>query len=52
MDELRAYLINRFGAPATEKSLAAIDTVIITSLQAVQHTMASDAHCFEVYVEH
>ncbi|KAI8923889.1 putative tubulin polyglutamylase TTLL1-like protein [Entophlyctis helioformis] len=43
------YLQATRGAPATQRLLDEIDSILIHSLRAVQNLMTSDKHCFECY---
>lgn len=46
---LRLYIEQVFGLEAANRLFAAMDSLIIHSLKAVQNVMINDRHCFECY---
>lgn len=49
MSQVRRYLAARHGEEATAACMRAVDSLIATSLRAVQPVMNSDPRCFELY---
>ena len=49
LQELRRYLVARYGQAQVDITMREIDFVILKSLESVQKVMINDKHCFEVY---
>ena len=49
IDNLRFYLEQTRGKPATDKCFDEIKNIIYISLKSVQNVMINDKHCFELY---
>ncbi|CAG5134372.1 unnamed protein product, partial [Candidula unifasciata] len=47
--QLRKYLVGKHGLQIVKQLAAAIDNIIIKSLQSVQKIIINDKHCFEMY---
>jgi len=45
---MKLYLISKFGQEKVSEAFAAIQDLIIRSLQSVQKTITNDKHCFEL----
>ncbi|KAF4659097.1 putative tubulin polyglutamylase ttll9 [Perkinsus chesapeaki] len=49
LNELKSFLVSRFGGSRVDKALFDIESLIIVSLKAVEAKVAPDRHSFELY---
>lgn len=49
LKSLKLVMAARHGVAAVDELFAAVETIVVRSLIAVQHVMIADKHCFELY---
>ena len=49
MEELKKYLMSKYGVQAVQDSFLGIQNLVVQSLLSVQKLMINDKHCFELY---